>query len=75
MQSRKVILLAQLFISGLMALLMSGIMGFLHTGARPDFLALWAGAFFTAWPIAFVLSMGVSPLAFWLANRLASPRI
>ncbi|WP_127106892.1 DUF2798 domain-containing protein [Pararhodobacter zhoushanensis] len=73
MQSRKVILLAQLFISGLMAFLMSGIMGFVHAGAAPDFLKIWLGAFITAWPIAFVLSLGVSPLAFWMAGRVLGP--
>ncbi|MCW1930818.1 DUF2798 domain-containing protein [Pararhodobacter zhoushanensis] len=74
MQSRKVILLAQVFISGLMAFSMSGIMGFLHTGNAPDFIKIWLSAFITAWPIAFVLSLGVSPLAFWMAGRLAKPR-
>ena len=71
MQTRNVVFLAQLFISCLMALLMSGIMGFLHAGLRPDFLLQWMSTFVTAWPIAFVLSLGVSPLAFWMAGRLS----
>lgn len=70
MQTKKTILLAQLFISCLMALLMSGIMGAIHMGLTAQWLHAWPLAWLTAWPIAFVLSLGVGPLSFWLASRV-----
>lgn len=70
MQSKALILLAQVFISMMMAFLMSGIMGAFATGVNANWLRHWPVAFATAWPIAFVLSLGVGPVAFWLASRL-----
>lgn len=73
MQDRKIIIVAQLFISAMMAFLMTGIFGALNLGLTREWLAHWPESFFTAWPIAFVLSMIVSPIAFglsWRVNRL-----
>jgi len=71
MPTKPNVILAQVFISGLMALLMSGIMSALHAGFPPGWVAGWLATFFTAWPIAFVLSLGVSPLAFRLAAGMS----
>ncbi|MBU1305036.1 MAG: DUF2798 domain-containing protein [Alphaproteobacteria bacterium] len=60
------------FISFFMALIMSGIMGFINAG--PAFVAHWPISFITAWPIAFVVSQFVNPLAFKLAFMVAPPR-
>ena len=71
--STRTVILAQLFISGIMAGLMTGIFGALALGLTPDFLAQWGRSFMMAWPLAFVLSLGVGPLAFRAAhcvNRL-----
>lgn len=68
--STRTILLAQVFISCMMAALMTGIFGFANLGATRDFLVQWGQSFVTAWPIAFLLSLGVGPIAFKLANRV-----
>ena len=60
------------FISFFMALIMSGIMGFINAG--PNFVSHWPMSFITAWPIAFVVSQLVNPVAFKLAFMVAPPR-
>ena len=74
MQPKPILLTAQLIISGLMALMMSGIMHLLHVGVHPGMVQAWLMTFLTAWPIAFVLSLGVGPLAFRLAYVIAGKR-
>ena len=72
-QSTRTVLLAQLFISGMMATLMSGLFALWVLGPTQAFLAEWGQRILVAWPIAFVFSLGVGPLAFKLAyqvNRL-----
>ena len=69
---KKTQLVLSLFITFFMALVMSGIMGFLNAG--PAHLAHWPVSFITAWPIAFVVSLVVNPLAFKLAFLVAPPR-
>lgn len=73
-QPKPVLLTAQLIISGLMALMMSGIMLVINAGFVDGLFRFWMGAFFTAWPIAFVLSLGVGPIAFRLAFALVGPK-
>ena len=68
--STRTVLLAQLFISGIMASAMSLYMGVAHSGMGIGFLPLWGKSILMAWPVAFVLSLGIGPLAFWLAYRL-----
>lgn len=70
MQSKALILLAQVFISMMMAFLMSGIMGAISLGLTEEWLRVWPRAFVTSWPIAFVLSLFVGPAAFWMASRV-----
>ena len=68
--STRTVILAQLFISGMMAGLMTGIFGALALGLTPEFLTQWGRSFMKAWPVAFVLSLVVGPLAFRAANRV-----
>lgn len=70
MNDPKTIVLAQLFISGMMAFLMTRLFGFLHLGLTPLWLSEWANAFIIAWPVAFVLSLGVGRAGFSLAQRI-----
>lgn len=68
--STRTILLAQVFISCMMAGLMTGIFGFLKLGATAAFLQQWGQSFIVAWPIAFMLSLAVGPIAFKLASQV-----
>lgn len=69
-QSPRIVITAQIFISGMMAGLMTLFFGALHTGFGPALLIAWRDSFVIAWPLAFVLSLGVGPLAFRMARRL-----
>ena len=51
-QSTRTVLIAQVFISCMMAGLMTGIFGALKSGLTPEFLALWGHSFIVAWPLA-----------------------
>lgn len=74
MHSKKIIIMAQLFISGSMAFLMTGFFGFLHMGFTAQWIAGWAQSFVIAWPVAFVLSAMVGPLGFKIATQLVAPK-
>lgn len=66
----KTIVIAQFFISGMMAFMMTGFFGFLHLGLTSEWVGEWAHAFVIAWPVAFVLSLGVGKLGFVIATRI-----
>lgn len=68
-------LILQLLITFMMAFLMSGIMTMLHHGITLTWLRLWPREFITAWPIAFVLSMGVGRVAFFLLYKIRPPHL
>jgi len=70
----KNLLLAQFFISMMMAFVMSGIMGAIALGPTDLWLHSWPRSFLTAWPIAFILSMPIGALAFWLSGKLLPAR-
>jgi hypothetical protein len=70
MIDKKTLLIAQLFISGTMACLMTGFFGFLHFGPTALWLHEWAQAFVIAWPVAFCLSLVVGRLSMKLACRI-----
>lgn len=72
MLDKKTLILAQVFISGFMTLLMTGIFGVINLVLTAAFPMQWARAFFTAWPIAFILSMIVGPVSFRLARLVGS---
>lgn len=69
---KKTQIVLQLLITFMMALTMSGIMGFIAAG--PDYLAHWPLTFITAWPIAFLVTQVVTPVAFKLALLIAPPQ-
>lgn len=66
----KTIVIAQFFISGMMAFMMTGFFGFIHFGLTSEWLREWASAFVIAWPVAFCLSLGVGKLGFLIATRI-----
>ena len=70
MADKKTILIAQFLISMTMAFLMTGIFSLLELGPTLEWLQVWMKNFITAWPIAFVLSIIVSKLAFDVAFRI-----
>ncbi|MEM5470438.1 DUF2798 domain-containing protein [Hoeflea sp. AS60] len=70
--SKKLVIVAQVFISCLMALLMSGIFSYFHLGFTMEWLHIWSSTFIIAWPIVFVLSMVVGPLSFRTASIILS---
>ncbi|MCT2538525.1 DUF2798 domain-containing protein [Sedimentimonas flavescens] len=76
-REKRTILLAQLFISCMMAFLMTFIFSIFAQGMPAGWSLLWLHHFFTAWPVAFVLSLGVGPIAFrlayWSMHRLTGP--
>lgn len=72
MQKKQTILVAQLFISFMMALLMTGIFSFFELGMTHAWLRAWMGHFMIAWPIAFVLSIVVGAIGFKLAIKITS---
>lgn len=72
MTDPKTIVIAQFFISGMMAFLMTGFFSFLHLGPSLDWLSEWSSSFMIAWPVAFVLSLGVGKLGFMMACRITS---
>ena len=70
MTDTKTIILAQVFISCMMAFTMTGIFSCLSFGFTAQWLHAWPRAFATAWPIAFVLSIVVGKLSFTLAGKI-----
>lgn len=64
------LILAQALISLMMAFLMTGIFGFIENGHEANWVSIWFKHFITAWPIAFILSLVVSRIAFALAVKL-----
>ncbi len=66
--TKATLITAQFFISMMMAFLMTGIFTAFPMHFAQGWSALWIKRFVLAWPIAFVLSLGVGPLAFRLAE-------
>ncbi|GHF37061.1 DUF2798 domain-containing protein [Seohaeicola zhoushanensis] len=72
---RKTIIIAQLFITFMMATLMSGVMSLIALGPTAEWLHGWPRQVIIAWPIAFVFTQFTTPLAFFLATRLGRGRV
>ncbi|MDE4175127.1 DUF2798 domain-containing protein [Phaeobacter sp. PT47_59] len=68
--TKATVLLAQFFIALIMAFLMTGIFTGIPTGFAPGWVSVWLQRFVIAMPIAFVLSLAVGPIGFFLASRL-----
>jgi hypothetical protein len=69
---KKTTLVLQIIMTFFMALCMSGTIGFINGGA--DFLAHWPKMFIIAWPIAFIWTRIINPIAFKLAFMIAPPK-
>ncbi|MNT02910.1 hypothetical protein D3C72_1374250 [compost metagenome] len=67
---KKVLLLAQGFITMMMAFCMSGVMSLIALGPTSQWLHEWPKAFIIAWPIAFGFTRFVGPLGFKMAYRV-----
>lgn len=67
MMNKKRILITQVLMTCMMAATMSGIMSLIALGPSQLWLEVWARQFPFAWPIAFVMTMLIFPIA----NRLA----
>ncbi|WP_199925344.1 DUF2798 domain-containing protein [Neorhizobium sp. SOG26] len=72
MLPKKTTLVLQLAMTFLMALTMSGTMGFITVGAA--FLPHWPKTFIIAWSIAFIYTRIINPIAFKIAFAIAPPR-
>lgn len=72
MTEKKILLLAQGFITMMMAASMSGIMSLIALGPTRQWLMEWPAAFITAWPIAFLLTLFIGPLGFKLSVMVLS---
>ncbi len=70
MTEKKILLVAQGFITLMMAASMSGIMSLIALGPTRQWLMEWPIAFITAWPIAFCMTLFVGPLGFKLATKV-----
>lgn len=70
MHSKKVLITAQVFISAMMAFLMTGFFSILHLGLSSAMVDAWSRSYVIAWPVAFCFSLVVSPVAFMMAGRL-----
>ncbi|PMH43258.1 MFS transporter [Vibrio sp. 10N.286.49.B3] len=72
MQKKQTLITAQALISLMMAFLMTGIFSFLELGFSAVWLEVWMSHFIVAWPIAFILSLFVSKIAFKAAIKLTA---
>ncbi len=51
------------YMSGIMSLLMSGVITFINTGMHSGYVYRWMPAFLVAWAVAFPLVTFIAPLA------------
>jgi hypothetical protein len=72
MLPKKTTLVMQIAMTFMMALVMSLTIGLIQVG--PDFLALWPQTFIVAWPIAFIYTRIINPIAFKIAFKIAPPQ-
>jgi len=70
MTDKKTLLIAQIFITLMMASSMSGIMSLIAMGPTVEWLYAWPKQFIIAWPIAFCLTMVTGRIGFAAATRL-----
>lgn len=67
---KKVLIIAQVLMTLMMAFSMSGIMMLLALGPHEGFVGEWMKQFLIAWPIAFLMTQIVSRIAFPVAGIL-----
>ena len=63
-----------LMMSANTALIVSGIIMFMHAKPNTPFISQWMGAFTTAWPIVFVAILIIAPLVNKLLNVFVEAR-
>ncbi|WP_158541595.1 DUF2798 domain-containing protein [Pelagibacterium lacus] len=68
---KKTTLVLQIAMTFMMALAMSGTLGFISLGW--EFGGLWLQTFLIAWPIAFIYTRIINPIAFKIAFKIAPP--
>lgn len=71
---KRLLLVAQLFITFFMATTMSGIMSAVGMGLTREWLLAWPCQIPIAWPIAFLFTQAYGPLGFALAARIVPRR-
>lgn len=71
---KKTLIVAQIFMTCMMAFTMSGIMMFIAIGPENFVVTEWLTQFVIAWPIAFVMTQLVSRIAFPLAFILTKAK-
>jgi hypothetical protein len=69
---KKTTLILQISMTFMMALTMSGTLGFITAGA--EFWSHWPQTFIIAWPIAFIYTRIINPIAFKIAFKIAPPQ-
>jgi Protein of unknown function (DUF2798). len=72
--SKKFVLLSQVFMTFIMATVMSGLMSLIATGPSLEWLARWPLQILIAWPIAFALTMVAWPASMKLAGAVLAPK-
>lgn len=72
--NKKFLLIAQVFMTFIMAATMSGLMGLIIAGPSMEWLASWPLQFLIAWPIAFALTMVAWPASMKLAGAVMKPK-
>lgn len=68
---KKTTLVFQITMTFMMALAMSGTLGFLNFGL--EFWSRWLQTFIIVWPIAFICTRIINPIAFKIAFKIAPP--
>jgi cation transport ATPase len=71
---KRTIIVTQIFMTCLMALSMSGIMSLIALGPSAEWFATWMKQFIIAWPIAFVMTNILWPIASAGARVVLRPR-
>lgn len=72
--SKKHALISQVFMTFIMAAMMSGLLGLIFSGGfSMDWLTTWPKQFIVAWPIAFLLTMVAWPASVSMAAKFAYP--
>lgn len=74
MHDKKTVLIAQIIITFLMSLSMSGLMSLIAMGPTPEWFAGWPKQFIIAWPIAFVFTQVATRIGFGVAHKITAPK-
>lgn len=68
------VVLFALIMSSSTALIVSGIIIYLHSAPHARFMMKWLSAFVTAWPIVFIAILVIAPLVNKLLNQFVEER-